>query len=418
MTVHLRTVFRTSTAPRAAVVLLPWLFAYSGRITQWITSGYWESVTAQSSFLLVFTAPACAACAAWEAVRVKRSRVLEATPVRPRTVMALSVLLPIFVLGFLSVVLASALFVPQSSGLPGASSMAILGMELLVLAAHTLAGYVAGLTLPGLLAAPAALVTSWLWMAYPAAMTPLWLRQMNGHNLMECCALNQTVAPRALVAPALVAVGVIIASLVWISARRLPGRLWAAVTLCVTLVTGASVAMPLGYEAGQPRDISALRCSGTVPMVCLWPEQQESGAHIRSWSTEARQRLDAAGVSTASTITILSTTPRRDEILALVASTALPGQPPNCSATGPWPGSTAQGTLLAWLMLTAGADPQSVRGGSVETDIQTAEQVRRLPRPAQQRWFDHNAATLHGCDLRPDLDPSHFGRPSGLQAAS
>ncbi len=63
---------------------------------------------------------------------------------------------------------------------------------------------------------------------------------------------------------------------------------------------------------------------------------------------------------------------------------------------------------MTWLMLTAGVEPEAVRGSYTETDVRVAERVRKLPKSAQRRWFHRNSETLRACERQPDLDPAHY----------
>ncbi|MGG2462429.1 DUF7224 domain-containing protein [Streptomyces sp. RGM 3693] len=405
---YVKTVLRTSTAPRAAIVLIPWLLAYSGNIRRWITDGYWESVTAQSSFLLGFIAPACAACAAWEGARVKRSGMLESAPSRTPLNIAISVLWPVAFLGALSVMLGVVLSAPQASGLPAWSSFVLLTVEIAVVVAHTAAGYTAGLILPRLLAAPAALIASFLWMAFPAAMgNPPWLRQLNGHNFNECCALDQVPDGRGLGAAAIVAVGVTIACAAWINMSGVR-RLLGPAVLGLALTTGCVMVAPMGYRSAQPRDLAELDCRTGPSGVCLWPEQQGAALSIEKWGSAARRNLEAAGVHPAQKVKVMSAAPRQGEVASVVAFSAVPQDIPPCARAGQWPGSQATGPVMAWLVLTAGTPPQDVEGAYAEAEVRLAQQVRHLPLVGQQRWFHRNAATLTRCDKQPDLAPEHF----------
>ncbi|MFJ5595212.1 hypothetical protein ACIQCG_36425 [Streptomyces noursei] len=408
MSMYLRTLLRTSTAPRAAIVLIPWLLAYSGNISNWITTGYWASVTAQSSFLLGFIAPACAACAAWEGARIKRSAMLGGAPSRSRLAIAFSVLWPVMLLGVLSVVLGVAVSASQASGLPRWSSFVMLTVEACVVVAHTTAGYVAGLTLPRLLAAPAALVASFVWMAYPAAMNnPPWLRQLNGHNFNECCALDQVPDVRGFAAAAVVAVGVASACALWINLHGVL-RLLAPVSVGLALVVGCVVATPMGYQAARPRDLAELDCRTGPSGICLWPEQHGAAKEIEEWGLQARRSLEAAGVRPARKVKVMTVAPRPGDVVTVMAFSAVPQDIPSCARTGQWPGSQATGPVMAWLALTAGAQPQDLEGHYIEGDVHLARKVRRLPLAGQQRWFHRNVATLTGCDKAPDLAPEHF----------
>ncbi|MFD4530498.1 hypothetical protein ACFWNL_27415 [Kitasatospora sp. NPDC058397] len=420
MTVPWRSIIRISSALRAMPVLLVWIAMYSGNMAGWITDGYWPSVTAQSSFLLNFTAPAVAACGAWEGLKVRQSAVLRAAPTRSAAAIALSVLAPTLALGTVSVLAALALFVPQASGFPGWSTPVIILLELLVVLAHTVVGYVLGQVLPRLLAVPLALVASFLWMAYPSALNVFWVRQLNGRNLTECCALDQVPATRAVLAPVIVGVGMVAAAWMW---TRLRGnnRLTAMLVLAATAAAGAWIAAPLGYRAAQARPESEQTCTATAPRVCLWPEQQADAARITDWAVEAQQRLHTVGLAQSATVSPFSARPGKDEVQSLVALGYIPNRAPNCAKEpfARWPGSEAVAPLSSWLKLTAGVTPKSVEGRYRPQEVQIARQVMTLPHDEQLAWFRKNADTLGRCDAKPALDPVQYHQPGApsFQAA-
>ncbi|MGI5439878.1 DUF7224 domain-containing protein [Streptomyces shenzhenensis] len=402
-----RTVLRVSIAPRIGILLSLWLLAYRGNVTELVTDGYWESVAAHSTFLLVWTAPAVAACAAWEGLRVRHSRALRGAPVRTFSNVSLAVLTPTLVLGVLAVALSLGLLLPQAAGSPGRSAVAVIGMELLVVAAHTAVGYVIGLSLPRLLAVPVALVGSFVWMAYPAALNVFWVRQLNGTNLAECCELDQVAAPRSILAPALVSIGLLLAArLVTVRQRGL--RILAPVVLAVVVTVAAWIVHPLGYSAASSRSTALRTCSDTRPRVCLWPEQEQVATDIVEWATDAHTRLAAVGVTTAPELSPWKPMPAATDIRSLVAMSAVPPDIPACATSGDWPGSDASGPLDAWLTLTAGVDSQIVASRHQPEEVEIATRVLERPRSAQLAWFQRNAKTLTRCDLRPVLDPARY----------
>ncbi|MFJ9948177.1 hypothetical protein [Kitasatospora sp. NPDC091207] len=407
-----RTVIRTSAALRAAPVALVWILMYSGKMTGWITDGYWPSVTAQSSFLLNFTAPAVAACGAWEGLKIRRSAILDTAPARSATAIALSALTPVLTLGTLSVLTALAVFTPQASGLPGWPTPAVITVELLVVLAHTAVGYTLGLTLPRLLAVPLTLIASFLWMAYPSTLDTFWIRQLNGRNLTECCALDEVPALRALAAPAVALLGLLAAAWIW-TALRDRRRLIAVVALAATTAAGVWIAAPLGYRAATARPASEQTCTTTTPRVCLWPEQKAEAANITEWATQAQQRLRAAGLTEATTVSPLSTRPSRDEVQSLVALGHIPNRAPQCAMerNGRWPGVEAVAPLSSWLKLTAGVTPRTVEGRYREQEVRIASQIMTLPHDEQLTWFRTNADTLNRCDTKPVLDPAQYHHP-------
>ncbi|GAA3289559.1 hypothetical protein GCM10020295_01690 [Streptomyces cinereospinus] len=283
----------------------------------------------------------------------------------------------------------------------------MLGLELLVVVAHAAAGYAVGLTLPRLLAVPVALVGSFVWMAYPASMNVFWVRQLNGTNLAECCSLDQVTAPRSILAPALVAIGMIVAARLT-APRRWLRRVMAPAVLAIAVALAAWIVRPLGYSAVEPRPTELRTCTDTRPRVCLWPEQQHAAADVTAWATDAHARLAAAGVTTRSELSLRSLSPNRDEVRSLIALSAIPQSVPACAQHGQWPGNLAFGPLSAWLTLTAGTDPGEVAARYVPEEAATATKVLERPRQAQLAWFRYNERTLTRCDRQPILDPARF----------
>lgn len=401
------TVLRVSVAPRIGILLGLWLVAYSGNVTRLVTSGYWESVAAQSASLLVWTAPAVAACGAWEGLRVRQSRALRGAPARTFIGVSFAALTPTVVVGVLAMALSLGLLLPQASGGPNLTTAAVLGMEMLVIAAHIAVGYVIGLGLPRVLAVPVALAGSFVWMAYPAAMNVFWVRQLNGTNLAECCALDQVAAPRSILAPALVSIGLLLAARL-VVLRQWGPRILAPVVLVAAVSVSAWIVHPLGYDASEPRPTALRTCSDTQPRVCLWPEQHGAAKDVVTWATDAHTRLAALGVTTAAELSPGSTTPTAQQIRSLVATSALPQDIPECAKHGQWPGNRAFGPLTVWLTITAGEDAQVVTSGYAPDEAAVATRVLELPRQDQLAWFRENARTLTRCDLRPVLDPKRF----------
>ncbi|OKJ08187.1 DUF7224 domain-containing protein [Kitasatospora sp. CB01950] len=403
-----RTLLRTSIALRVAPALFVWVLAYVGNVNAWVVEGYWASVTAQSSFLLGFTAPACAACAAWEGARVRASRVLDGAPVRSAAALAVRRTAPVLAMGLLAVLLPLAVLAPDAAGSPGGPTLSILGIELLVVAAHTALGYAAGQALPTLLAVPLVTVTSFVWMAYPASLNTLWVRQLNGHNLSECCALDQQVSYRALAASAVVAVGAIAAAALWLAGSAWLLRTAAVAAVAGALAVGSVLAVPLGFKASVARDESLLRCDSGRPQVCLWPEQRASADDIRAWVDQAHAQLAAAGVQGADRLTLLPPRPSRGEVLDAVARSAVPHGLPECAERGAWPGSRAVGPVYAWLSVSAGLRPQELNGRYRPDDVQLVSRLVQAPADSQLAWFRRNVETLTACDRTPDLDPGHY----------
>ncbi|MGW4651236.1 DUF7224 domain-containing protein [Kitasatospora sp. NPDC004289] len=392
-------------------MLYVWIAMYSSNVTGWVTDGYWPSVTAQSTFLLNFTAPAIAACGAWEALKVRRSGVLDAAPARSATTIALSALALVLAVGTGAVLLALILLIPQAGGIPGWSTGVILATELLVVLGHATVGYALGFLLPRMLAVPTALVASFLWMAYPATLDTFWVRQLNGRNLTECCALDEVPSLRAVASILLAELGLVAAGWIWV---RLRGNLryTAVLVLATAVLLGALVADPLGYRAAVARPLAEQSCIDGSPRVCLWPEQKPEATRITAWSAKAGEQLRAAGLTPSDTVTPFTVRPTEDEVRSLVATALVPKGPPQCAMErgAPWPGAKAAGPVAAWVKLKAGASARSVEGRYGPDVMALVHEIMALPQPDQLAWFQKNMAALTRCDSEPSLGAGQFNR--------
>ncbi|MFK4224829.1 hypothetical protein [Streptomyces sp. NPDC019890] len=277
--------------------------------------------------------------------------------------------------------------------------------------AYASLGYAVGWRLPGILAVPVVAVSAFLWLAYPVAMDPLWLRHLNGTSLGDCCGVDRTLDPRALLAPTIVTLGLFLAVLVIVGERSVMRRLLALVPVAVACAVAVPMVMPMGYDPTRNRDVSALSCSSGTPRICLWPEQQQDASKFRSWLEEGTKRLKEAGVVLPKTYTPSFVGPTRARVLASLVASVMPTDAPSCAQKGAWPGGRAGAPVATWLELTAGgrADDvaQRVVGDGGKT-LSLVQQVRSLPAEAQLNWYRTNRAALNDCVTKPRIDPSAY----------
>ncbi|MEV8515364.1 hypothetical protein [Dactylosporangium sp. NPDC051484] len=262
--------------PLVVLVLL-----LAGPAKEFITYGYWPAAVAKADMLLYVVAPLCAIAGAWEGGRFRRGGIRCWAVVRPMWRIVLNSLGPTLVMAAVGVALAVGVMAPAAASAPGLPDVRLIGVYLLVVTAHILVGYGLGVWLAPALALPISLGLSYVWLAYPAAIEPFWVRHLNGFSFESCCNIADVPATRALIGSTLVALGVVAAVLLALSGGR---RLLAGAAATFVLAFGAAVTVvwPLGPEANQPRAGSP-RCAGDRPALCLWPEQEA-----------ARGRIDAA----------------------------------------------------------------------------------------------------------------------------
>ena len=157
-----------------------------------------------------------------------------------------------------------------------------------ILWAVTCWGLALGMWLRGWIAAPTALIATFLVLGFPPAMNPLWLRHLFG--VTGCCGTDQTVDARVLWASTTVAVGAAAGALlvaraspaVRLHRRSVLGALPAAAAVqAAALLIGASLVHDLTSQSatarpGEPRCAAVTPTTTPTTSLCLWPEHELS----------------------------------------------------------------------------------------------------------------------------------------------
>ncbi len=298
--------------PLLGVVLL---YVFSAEVSGNL-DGYWASATAKAASTLMFIAPVTAACAAWEAGRLRRAGIGAGAPARTGWRIGAAALAPVAALGFLALGVALAgvrLQMESPAGWPGLS---VLASAAVVLVAHTLAGYAVGMWVPVVAAVPVVLVGDYLWNVYPAALEPLWLRHLTG-PAFGCCMNSAVADPAGIAAPALLAVGLAALAVAAVAVSPhaprlgvLPGSTayagGAVALLTAVATTTGSVALVdgLGADAVRARPASDLVCAtaeGT--RVCVWSEHRSRLAETAGIVTTAVAGLGGVGIDAPDVVT-------------------------------------------------------------------------------------------------------------------
>ncbi|MFE3552545.1 hypothetical protein ACFXN2_28200 [Streptomyces kronopolitis] len=411
-----RTVLRSSSASWLAPLLAAFVaLLLSDDLTAGVTHGYWPSALGAATFALPFVAPACATAGAWEGTRLTRGNVTHWAPTRSGLGIALPLLAPVLVLGIVGMAVAAAVTI--STGRPdvGTPPVGMVLIWLVILTAHAMAGFLLGTRLPLVVATPLALILSFVLTAYPAALEPLWLRHMVTGGMGSCCSLDQTPSWRAAASAVVLALGVIGAAVLALTVLRRRARtLLIGGALVAGLAGSAWLAHGLPADPVTARPADQLECAGDEPRVCLWPELAGHAAMVRENASDARHRLQRAGVTVPGELTMNEhpgngalfigawPDPTPSEVRAGVGTALLPSGPPACAQSGSsFPGADAYGPTAAWLSLTAGAEQEVVAGHYGEKDGATAARVMRAPHGAQLAWYHRNGLALRDCTTHP-----------------
>ncbi|MER7005313.1 hypothetical protein ABT297_20015 [Dactylosporangium sp. NPDC000555] len=402
-----------ATAPLLALVLLQ-----GSAVVGTTTPLYWTAATANADLMLFIVVPVCAAVAAWEGARHRIGRIDTMTIVRRSWQVALVAVAPTLVMGLLGIAAAVASTAPAAVGAPGLPDPWLIAVYILVMAGHTVVGYGLGRWLPPALALPISLAGSYVWLAYPAAIEPFWIRHLNGLSFEGCCTIDRSPSPRALLATAVFAVALgagVLSALAGTRRMRAVG----GAALTVLSIVAVTVALPLGPSADAPRG-GSVRCEGSKPVLCLWPEQEGSRGLVHAALASSYARLADVGMPLPAVVTAREAEARdaifvglaarpepRDVVLSLVAG-AVPGTVPDCATRGEWPGANSHVALTAWLALAAGVPASDLDGVAPPELIDLASRVRRLSNERQLAWYHANLAPLQDCTTQPRLDPSAF----------
>ncbi|WP_434743133.1 DUF7224 domain-containing protein [Micromonospora sp. SH-82] len=413
--------WRGRAEPYLLVPLVALVVLQGAQVVDTATPGYWAAAVAKANLMLFIVVPICAVSAAWEGSRHRGGRIETLAVARPVWQVVLVALAPTVALGLVGITAALAATAPAAQGAPGHPYPWLILVYVLVLVGHTVVGYGLGRWLPPALALPAGLAGSYVWLAYPGAIEPLWIRHLNGLSFEGCCAIDQAPAVRAMLATGLFAVGLVVGTLIALLDTRRT-RIAGAATFAALLGLAVTAALPLGASSGAPRP-GAPRCTDADPVLCLWPEQERVRPVVHPALSSAYDRLVAVGLPLPTVVTAADVTRPdavfvalppgavgRDAVLSLVSS-LVPDTVPDCALRGEWPGADSRAALAVWMALVAGV-PAAELGAPPEL-VDLGIRVRRLDDGQQLAWYRANLPPLADCTTRPRLDPAAFRAGAG-----
>jgi hypothetical protein len=179
---------------------------------------------------------------------------------------------------------AAILWVQSRAGIVGWPGWGVLLVTVSVLVAVVAWGVALGRWFRAWLAAPFALVGTYLVLGLPAAMQPLWVRHLFG-VAGACCAVDASLSTRVVGAATIVAAGATAAALILTlsgpAGQPWPMPVWAAVPVAALILgagfgSGVLLVKDLGSDPVSARAGSAdcQRLEGSSATVCVWPEHQ------------------------------------------------------------------------------------------------------------------------------------------------
>lgn len=295
------------------------------------TVGYRLADTTQAASSLVLIGPILAGLAAVAGDRWAAGGWPLLPWSRPAPRVAAAALWPFPAVAWLALLVVGLLAVPG-----GQADLRVMGTAWAMVSGLAVLGFGVGTRLRAAWAAPAVMVTAYLFFALPLIMEPLWLRQMTG-MWSGCCAVDQDLDPRASAAVLAVAGALGVAGLVLGFTR---GSVVAAASIAAAgLVVGAALVAKSGPDPVVARDVHVLVCADRL---CLWPEHDSA----RGRALIAVAAVDRAGKELSLRVPAryseaeparfggLSADPRASDPMLLLSSTSalLPSYSSECAA--------------------------------------------------------------------------------------
>ncbi len=399
-----RTVLRVSPASWLLLPMVAAAWAYARTIVAEGVSAdpYPLAWTAAGEGVLVWVASACAGLCAWEGGRLRRARWWDKPHARSKlTIAAWSCALP-WTVGMCAMLLATGyLLLQRGVHVP---DWRVLGLIAIQITCYSLLGFALGVWLPLVLSVPLSMLLVWTWLALPVGMEPVWLRHLNGSGLFLCCSAEWDLAPKAVLAMVLVTLGVGASAMVLMTIAR--WRWLAVVPLAIALALAVPLVRGFGYVPVVARDPSLLRCAGSQPRVCVWPEHAGMLPRILSMLAQAREAWASQGVNLPDTLTEgqakgpgeaeFDTNVKTDDVsLKLSLASAVVGADPNCESEEAF---DAGMRATFWLGVKAGIPISEI--AKRYQDPSTFSEIRQVSRwsPQEQAsWLREQLAAARSC---------------------
>jgi hypothetical protein len=299
--VRLRTTLRSSSALWAAPVALalPLFYLAAGRGELGTSYGYAPSIVSSTLRpVYPFAYAVASGLAAWESAGLTAARVWELAPVRSRYHVAAQALAPVVGLAWLMFLVPVGVALAHAGTLPTVESLRPLAVALPLSVAHAVIGFGIGRRTKRLISVPVLFLATWVLVAFPVAVEPLWLRHLSGGYPMdlqfgEVATLGSLLPHLMLTGGAALAV-----ALGWLRRGTLGLRVALSAVVAVAGTLGA-YAMVNGLGANAPvlSGRAPMTCVGSAPKVCMPTATASDISSVRTNAVAVLDDLRAAGVT-------------------------------------------------------------------------------------------------------------------------
>ncbi|MFJ8546892.1 hypothetical protein ACIRFH_33930 [Streptomyces sp. NPDC093586] len=407
---------RRSAAPWVVLPAALFVYMYMDSAVFTVPSHYGIESGESTVYALATIAPAVAACAAWDAGRMRHIRHMLTTSARSRWSLLLFIGTPAAALGAVLLVLAVVMARINTGVFPSGAGWAALAHVIIVSAEWAVIGWFVGGRLPRSIAAPAAAALCWAWLTMPHAMSNAWLRHLGGF-IDGTSTITDVHRPEVYVVP-WVFTGCLIA-VAWLLTRTGSRRIFlpaGAGAAAAALFVGHAAVGGWGYS--NPSTVRAVDsvCSGTAPQICVPPEYRSYLPQIRRSTRGPLNALVAAGVTQPKRMEILSPSVKLEpgvwrlhwslpavhqqaqyhtaaDAMAISAVEGTAAQQGKESCGGP------SAPELVWATAVAGNNKDEVRAGTDPQLWGLVDPVFDEPVKQQSAWFTQQVLD-HACPVQ------------------
>jgi hypothetical protein len=266
---------------------------------------YWLATTASGTRSVLFAAPLLAAWCAFFGGRTRLSRLakVERMQARSKPTVALATLAPATIVAMVSLLLIVGSSAGSVSGSPHLDSLGLLFLASLVIFAHSTFGYSLGRWLPRIIALPASAALSYLWLAFPRAFEPFWIRNITGEVGSRCCDISTTLGKGAILGPVVFNISVLVACFLAICTNNLIK----VAPLCILIVAfgtlgGRGATKDLGPDPTKYRTSGLVCDEKSTIKFCWWREHAQFVDAARAPLMKGAENLIDAGFPRPSAI--------------------------------------------------------------------------------------------------------------------
>ncbi|MEV8181187.1 hypothetical protein [Specibacter sp. NPDC078692] len=313
-------------------------------------------------------------------------------------------------------------------GATGAPNPWIFVAFMAVVAAHSGMGLLIGRVAALPIGLPLVFLLSYTWLGFAWAVPYFPLRYMAGLSLSDCCRIQYAMDYRAVATTIVFNISCFIVFLMWatmigmqVSKRNVIRRtISSLVLMTIAVMASVAIAAPLGPYPTTARPPSDVRCEGSQPVVCLYPEQ-ENNPNLRATIPAALQALRATGAIVPPVVEASAEATNPDRLRIGIGLRGTPEVVIQSLANGFLQPSgyaycsdeqalldrqNASMTIVSWLIHKmaapeTGVSPQNVGGSDDMTGSVT--KILAMSEKDQGKWFNATLPALMDCSVSIEL---------------